>query len=214
MAGRRDRDLIADAPPRPTLTVAGPAAPAFYANDGLHIGVYDQTAAEIPGGDDIGFFLRLARETGDPILELGCGTARIAARLAEAGHRVVGLDLSAAMLNAATRRRAGRPAAARRRPRLVEADMADHRLAIRFGLAFPAYRVFQALPDPERQLDALACARRHLRPGGLLVLDLFDPRLDLLASDGWAVREVGEFRHATTGRRVDVDVLERVTDPI
>ncbi len=189
--------------------------PAFYEQDGLHVAVYDGTSVEIPGGDDVAFFDRLAHETGGPVLELGCGTGRVAAPLAEAGHRVVGLDLSAAMLAAAERRRATLSAPARRRLRFVRGDMADFRLGRRFGLVFAAYRVFQFLPDPERQRTALATIRRHLRPGGLLVLDLFDPRHDLLGPDTPPLKSrFGPLTHARTGRPVEIVATERVTDPV
>ncbi len=44
--------------------------------------------------EDIGLYLNFASVVGDPILELGCGTGRILAPLAEAGHRLIGLDVS------------------------------------------------------------------------------------------------------------------------
>jgi SAM-dependent methyltransferase len=45
-----------------------------------------------------------ARSSGLPILELGCGGGRDSARLVEAGHKVVGVDLSArAIANARER---------------------------------------------------------------------------------------------------------------
>src|SRR5919106_1509803 len=51
--------------------------------------------------DDIELYLRLAEVVGDPILELGCGTGRVLAPLAAAGHRVTGIDRSRAMLERA-----------------------------------------------------------------------------------------------------------------
>jgi len=43
---------------------------------------------------DVDFYMGCAKVYGSPALELGCGTGRILLRLAEAGHRVCGLDLS------------------------------------------------------------------------------------------------------------------------
>jgi len=48
--------------------------------------------------EDIPFWMELAKETGGPFLELGCGTGRVISHLAQLGHRVVGLDLDYEML--------------------------------------------------------------------------------------------------------------------
>src|SRR5688572_18345666 len=51
--------------------------------------------------DDVELYLRLAEVVGDPILELGCGTGRVLAPLAAAGHRITGIDRSRPMLDRA-----------------------------------------------------------------------------------------------------------------
>ncbi len=188
--------------------------PSFYSRPGLHVEVYDALQHEVPGGDDIGFFRRLAETTAGPILELGCGTGRVAVPLAEAGHVVVGLDRSRPMLDRAEGRRRSLPPEVRRRLRFVEADMTDFRLGRRFGLVFAAFRVFMCLLDPASQRAALDRVRRHLRPDGLLVVDLFDPLLDRLTPGPQPGREVDVVRHPDTGRRVRVATFDRVNDPV
>ena len=130
-------------------------APRFYLRPGLHVETYDAQHDTIPGGDDVSFFRDLARRADGPVLELGCGTGRVAIPLAEAGLDVVGLDRSAAMLAVATERRRVLPADVRRRIRFVEGDMTDFHLPRRFGLVFAAFRVFMVLPDEAAQLSAL-----------------------------------------------------------
>jgi SAM-dependent methyltransferase len=191
-----------------------PTAPGFYLRPGLHVETYDAQHETIPGGDDVSFFRGLAERAGGPVLELGCGTGRVAIPLAEAGFDVVGLDRSAPMLAVAAERRRVLPVVVRRRLRFVEGDMTDFRLARRFALAFAAFRVFMALPDEQSQRSALFAIRRHLRPGGLLALDIFDPRLDLLTPEPQAQTERREFRHPTTGNTVVASVLSRVNDPV
>jgi SAM-dependent methyltransferase len=187
--------------------------PALYTTDGLQVETYDVTWAEVPGGDDVSFFRRLADETGGPVLELGCGTGRVAIPLAEAGHSVVGLDRSTQMLEIAMRKREGLPAAVRRRLRFVEGDMTEFRVGRRFGLVFAAFRVFMSLLDPAAQRATLASIRRHLRPGGLLALDVFDPRLAWL-EPSVSPRDVIDVRHPATGRMVRREAFERVNDPL
>lgn len=70
---------------------------------------YDWENARTLGRRDVPFWRALALHAGGPVLELGCGTGRIAVPLGRAGVPVVGIDRSAAMLaRARTRvRRAG-----------------------------------------------------------------------------------------------------------
>jgi len=195
-------------PPAPT----GPV-PRFYAAAGLQTECYDALHTSVAGGDDVAFLRDLALETGGPVLELGAGTGRVAIPLAEAGLAVVGLDRSPAMLRIADAKRRALPPVVRRRLRFVEGDMTAFRLGRRFGLVFAAFRVFMSLTEPDAQRSALATIRRHLRPGGLLVLDLFDPRLPYL-EPGATMTETIEVRHPETGRRVRREAIERTNDPV
>ena len=49
--------------------------------------------------EDLDALAMLAAEFGDPLLELGCGTGRVLAPLAAAGHRITVVDISPALLN-------------------------------------------------------------------------------------------------------------------
>jgi SAM-dependent methyltransferase len=91
---------------------------------------------------------------------------------------VVGVDLSAAMLEQAKGNGAKRPAAVRERMTLHQADMASFALPAAFPLVIIPASAFQHLTTPERQRAALTCIHRHLAPGGHLVVDVFDPLLE------------------------------------
>src|SRR5438552_5870730 len=81
---------------------------AFYEADSLHTEIYDALAASIIAGSpvagDVEFYRGLAKETGGPVLEVGCGTGRVAMALAADGHDVVGIDLSVPMVRLAEHR--------------------------------------------------------------------------------------------------------------
>jgi SAM-dependent methyltransferase len=96
---------------------------------------------------------------GRRVLDLGCGKGRFARTLAARGARVVGLDVSAAMLSAAS-------GAA-----LDRVQGSARRLPFRDGSfdAAIAVEVFEHL-EPRTIDDACDELRRVLRPGGLLVL--------------------------------------------
>src|SRR2546430_15853139 len=67
--------------------------------------LYDLAVAPLEGGPDVEWFSALARRTGGPILELGCGAGPIPVPIAPESPHNVGLDRSAAMLQPAPRRR-------------------------------------------------------------------------------------------------------------
>jgi SAM-dependent methyltransferase len=131
--------------------------------------------------DDVAFYARVAAGSGGPVLEVGCGTGRVALAAAAAGAPTVGLERAAALLSVAAGKRTRSPAAVRSRLALVRADMRAYAFRRPFARVLMPFRVFQAMLTVDDQLAALAAARRALAPGGRLVLDLFDPRLDVLA---------------------------------
>jgi ubiquinone/menaquinone biosynthesis C-methylase UbiE len=134
---------------------------------------YDWENARTLGRRDVGFWQRLASGVRGPVLELGCGTGRIALPLARAGLRLVGIDRSEKMLA----RAAARALKLRRTPRgrlsLVRGDIRHLPFAdAQFPLVVAAYGILQSLLS-ERDLAAtLRSAHRVLQPGGVLGIDL------------------------------------------
>lgn len=139
---------------------------------------YDAAYAALPVlGPDADFYRALARESGGPVLELGCGTGRVLAGMAAEGLASTGLDASRQML-AKLRERLGDAVTA------VHADMREFDLgAARFALIYSAFRAFQHLDTVDDQLRCLARVRAHLAPGGRFAFDVFNPRLSRMASD-------------------------------
>ena len=148
--------------------------------------LYDLDLVEDPG--DVELYRALARRTGDPILELGVGSGRVAAALTADGHRVVGVDNDPAML---ARARARAAAGAKGALSLVEADLVDAPEVESvvaggpYALAFIALNSILLLASAERQRAAIGSIARVLAPGGLAVVDAWQPSpLDLVAFDG------------------------------
>ena len=188
----------------------------FHECAGLGMETYDVRAegwADHLGGD-VEFFLATAEETGDPVLELGAGTGRVAWPLADAGFRVVGLDLSEPMLALARRKGDARPEGVRKRVRFVPGDMRDFRLDDDFPLAIVPFRAFQCLLTPEDQMRTLACTKNHLVPGGRLVVNLFDPLLDRCTPDARPTQDDRDLHHPDTGKVVQVRTVHRVNDTL
>jgi SAM-dependent methyltransferase len=154
-----------------------PTPAADIAPDGSPVEVFEQLPAEPAAG-----YVLLAIPPGGDVLELGCGAGRITRALLAAGHRVVAVDQSAAML-------ARVPAAATR----VRADATNLDLGRRFdGVVLGSYLV----NHPTLGHRFLATAAAHLGADGTVVVQRYDP---------WWVRS------ATTGDAVAGPVTVRVT---
>lgn len=138
--------------------------------------------------DDIEWCRGLASRTGGPVLELGCGTGRVAVPLAGDGHRVVGLDQSSAMLDRARER----ARAAKVEATFALGDMRDYSLQETFPLILVLLNTFLML-EPDDRWAFLARAREHLSPGGILVIDVFQPDPERIASADGGVAEEGRF---------------------
>lgn len=130
--------------------------------------LYDLWALDVDSY--VPFYVSEAVGAGGPVLEVGVGTGRVAAAIAAAGPQVVGTDVSPSMLARARRRVVDEGIADR--VELVDADMRDFDLGRQFPLAIMPHHVFAHALTVTDQLDALGAIRRHLQPGGRLILDL------------------------------------------
>lgn len=115
---------------------------------------------------DLVLWRELAAEAGDPILDVGAGTGRVALDLARAGHEVIALDSEAALLGALDERAADLPV------RTVHADARDFDLGEELALVLAAMQTVQLLGGPEGRARFLARVANHLRRGGLLAAAL------------------------------------------
>jgi trans-aconitate methyltransferase len=101
----------------------------------------------------------LAPRTGERVLDLGCGTGHLTARIAEACAEVIGIDSSAEMIEEARRLYPGLT--------FGVADARDFRFDEPFDAVF-SNAVLHWVKPPEQ---AVACVRRALKPGGRFVAE-------------------------------------------
>jgi ubiquinone/menaquinone biosynthesis C-methylase UbiE len=153
---------------------------------------------------DIPFYLEYAKKYGGEVLELACGTGRILVPLARQGIKVTGLDASDEMLNICRKKIDG---ALKQTVTLVRGDMISFELPKRSSMVFVAFRSFQCLLTKEDQISCLQCVWKHLSGGGILIIDLFAPRHDLLAQVHRSM-DLREFYDAEN----DVHVNRRADD--
>lgn len=157
--------------------------------------------------EDLHFWLGLADQAGDPILELGCGTGRILIPLVQAGYKCMGIDHDLEMLRFL---RSGVSQGIHPKPDLLAADVTCFNLAIQFPLIIFPCNTFSTLEAKERNV-CLENIRRHMNTGGIFAVSLPNPELlnHLPIRSGIELED--EFIHPQTGNPVQVSSAWRRT---
>ncbi len=149
--------------------------------------------------EDLPFWMEMANQAGDPLLELGCGTGRILLPLANAGHTCLGLDHDPAMI-AFIRQQA---ASLTHAPLLFVGDMVRFSLDLQFSLILLPCNTFSTLSEAE-QRSCLDCVSDHLKPGGVFSFSIPNPRTLLSLPAGSDIELEEAFTHPQTGNPVQV----------
>lgn len=124
--------------------------------------------------DDIEFYLSYAGQIENEILELGCGTGRVSLFFAEKGYSITSIDLSTEMLEQFRKKVVKRKYLAEKID-IIHGNMCNFNLNKKFNLVMAPGRAFQAICDKKDVKKALHCIYNHLKPDGLVILDLFNP---------------------------------------
>jgi SAM-dependent methyltransferase len=141
---------------------------------------------------DLEVWARLAESVDGPLLELGCGSGRVALELARRGGEVWALDADPVLLEAL----AARSAAQGLRVQTSCADVRAFGLARSFELILAPMQLFQVLGGAPGRRAALARAAAHLRPRGRLAAAIVEPRA---ASGDGPPRPCRTFARKTAG---------------
>ena len=156
--------------------------------------IYDPWSASVV--EDIAFYVEEALACEGPVVELAVGSGRIAVPIAQAGRRVIGVDLSEAMLEVA--RSLAEEQGAADLLDLRVGDLREPPVEERVELVICPFRSLLHMQDEADKLRALRAARELLVPGGRFVFDVFAPSdEDIAATHGiWLEREPGIFERA------------------
>jgi SAM-dependent methyltransferase len=172
---------------------------------------YDAEYADHPMlQHDVGFLLRRLPRAAADILELATGTGRAAIPLAQAGHRVTGVDYDPAMLEIARRKRDS-VGISPTNLSLLRSNITALKVGRKFDWIVLLFNTFLAFPTLEEQDALLQGVTRHLKPAGRFWIDMFQPSFELLAREKaehidpsvFYVPELQRTVQRTTSLRID-----------
>lgn len=138
--------------------------------------LYDQYYGDF--AETAAWLVEEMRERGN-VLELACGTGRLAIPLAARGLAVTGIDYTPEMLALAREKAIAKKVAVE----WVEGDMRSFALGEKFGTVLLLSNALWHLHEVADFAACMRCVRRHLAPGGIFVLSLFVPAIAILARD-------------------------------
>ena len=145
---------------------------------------YDWENAQTVGRRDIAFWQRMAAPVKGAVLELGCGTGRVAIPVAQTGATVVGIDRSESMI--ARGRQRVRRARLEAAVKLIRGDIRYLPFPDKtFPLVMAPYGILQSLLDERVLTQTLKDVQRVLKRNGTFGLELV---ADLPAWDEYSRR--------------------------
>lgn len=156
--------------------------------------------------DDIDYYRQLSELCNGEILELGCGTGRITRVMAKHSN-ITAMDINSKRIELLRESLVGSEFEGT--ISAVAGDMQAFELGKKFDMVVIPFRGFQHLLTPEAQESCLRCIHDHLVPGGIVVLDVFNPSVHFLAQDNFGV-EFGYLPTVTLPNGTKVTLTERV----
>jgi SAM-dependent methyltransferase len=150
--------------------------------------------------EDIPMWLELAAHSGNPILELGCGTGRVLIQLARAGYDCVGLDRDLEMLRYLG---ASLETSLREKLLIVATDISCFNLEKQFALIILPCNTFSTMATEQRR-GCLSRVTEHLKPAGIFAVSLPNPELWRRLPARSDVQYEEEFILPRTGNPVQV----------
>lgn len=165
---------------------------------------------------DFVFWEELADESSGAVLDLGCGTGRVALRLAQRGHGVVGLDRDAELIGALSK------GVGEKSVEGVVGDARGFDLDRTFGVVLAPMQLLQLFGGEDERVACLRCVAAHLAPGGIaacaiveampLPVDAAPPLPDTREVDGWVYSSLPVAAEQRDGE-IRVRRLRQVVSP-
>lgn len=145
----------------------------------IHTAQYYDGGNQRPFTKDITFYKHYI-QAGYHILDIGCGTGRVAIELVQHNVQVMGIDISQTMLAIFREKLSLLSPELTQNISFIQADMTHFNLNKSFDLIIFPFRVFQALITNEQRVKCLAAIKAHLKPNGKAIINMFNPNFELL----------------------------------
>ena len=150
-------------------------------------GIYDGMNTSLA---DLDFYKRWMPENKDAqILELCCGTGRLTIPLAKDGYNIIGVDYTASMLEQANKKAIKEGLDLQ----LIEADIRTLELPGKYDLIFIPFNSIHHLYENEDLFKAFRVVRKHLKKGGLFLLDCFNPNFQYIVEGEKGQKEIASY---------------------
>ena len=149
---------------------------------------WDSLRGDTSDWPDRTFYLELIRASGEPVLDVGCGTGRLLLDYALAGIDIDGVDNSPEMLALCREKASAQDLS----PTLFEQQMQALELPRHRTILVPSSS-FQLLTEADDAREALRRFHDHLEPGGRLAMSFMlmwsGPPQTAEQADKWHMRE-------------------------
>lgn len=149
--------------------------------------IYDGMNTHI---DDLQFYKRWLPQNKDArILELCCGTGRLTIPIAKDGYDISGVDLTPTMLEQAK----VKASKAGLEIEFIEADIRTLDLPGKYDLIFIPFNSIHHLYQNKDLFKAFNVVKKHLKAGGLFLLDCFHPNIQYIVENEKRLIEVAKY---------------------
>ena len=163
--------------------------------EGFHAEFYDIMHAD---SSDVPFYLELAKKYGEPILEIGSGTGRILIPFLKKEHKITAIEPFPEMISICKNKAQMENLTD---VNIIQATAGDFKTDIRFKFALIACNTFQHFLSTEEQKAALTNIKKHLAPGGKLIIDMCVPDIkQMVMSDG--KQEIFDYTNPRNGNKI------------
>lgn len=139
---------------------------------------------------DLQFYKKwLPKNKGAKILELCCGTGRLTIPIAKDGYDISGVDYTSSMLEQAKVKAAETGLDIR----FIEGDIRTLDLQEKYDLIFIPFNSIHHLYKNEDLFKAFNAVKKHLKNGGLFLLDCFNPNIQYIVEGEKEQKEIAGY---------------------
>lgn len=139
---------------------------------------------------DLPFYKKwMPKDKDAKILELCCGTGRLTLPIAKEGYRICGVDYTSSMLEQAK----NKASEAGLDIPFIKADMRTFNLQEKFDLIFIPFNSIHHLYKNEDLFMTLEGVKKHLKEGGLFLLDCFNPNIQYIVESQNEEKTIAEY---------------------